>query len=257
VWLAYDEAEAVGCVLLRGLPKIPNAGEVKRLYVREPERGRGLAAALMSTLEAFAGTRGLRWLYLDTTDELRDAIRFYERHGYERCERYNDNPQATIFMKRELKQEVEFRSYAAGDAKVFRELNEAWITKYFELEKADGDVLADPDGYIIAPGGYIVMAMKDGEAVGCCALLKMSDEVFEVAKMTVVEELRGLGVGREMLGHVIAVARERGATRLYLGTNTELRDAIHLYESVGFRHISAEHLDSPYKRANVHMEMVL
>jgi hypothetical protein len=31
------------------------------------------------------------------------AIRFYEQQGYERCARYNENPQATIFMRKELR----------------------------------------------------------------------------------------------------------------------------------------------------------
>jgi ribosomal protein S18 acetylase RimI-like enzyme len=31
------------------------------------------------------------------------AIHFYEAHGYERCARYNENPQATIFMRKELR----------------------------------------------------------------------------------------------------------------------------------------------------------
>jgi hypothetical protein len=31
------------------------------------------------------------------------AIRFYEQRGYERCARYNENPQATIFMRKELR----------------------------------------------------------------------------------------------------------------------------------------------------------
>jgi hypothetical protein len=33
---------------------------------------------------------------------LQAAIAFYERHGYLRCDRYNDNPQATIFMRKRL-----------------------------------------------------------------------------------------------------------------------------------------------------------
>jgi len=33
---------------------------------------------------------------------MRAAIRFYERHGFERCERYNENPQATLFMRKPL-----------------------------------------------------------------------------------------------------------------------------------------------------------
>jgi hypothetical protein len=42
-------------------------------------------------------------LSLDTADNMRSAIRFYEQQGYKRCARYNQNPQATIFMRKELR----------------------------------------------------------------------------------------------------------------------------------------------------------
>ena len=60
------------------------------------------AQTLLRALEEFAVARGNEWLYLDTKDDLHDAIRFYERNGYMRCQRYNDNPQATIFMRKRI-----------------------------------------------------------------------------------------------------------------------------------------------------------
>lgn len=103
LWLAEDAGEVVGCVALRPLAELgPRAAEVKRLYVRPDRRGAGIAAALMDALEAAARAGGYEALYLDTKDDLRAAIAFYERRGYERIPRYNDNPQATIFMRRRL-----------------------------------------------------------------------------------------------------------------------------------------------------------
>jgi ribosomal protein S18 acetylase RimI-like enzyme len=106
ILLAYDAVTPVGCILYRPLPRplphMGSAGEVKRLYVRPAFRQRGIADRLLQELERFASTHGAQWLYLDTTDDLKAAIAFYERHGYLRCDRYNDNPQATIFMKKKL-----------------------------------------------------------------------------------------------------------------------------------------------------------
>jgi GNAT superfamily N-acetyltransferase len=75
---------------------------VKRLYVKPVSRGKRIAERLLAALEEYARDAGYRRLYLDTKDDLIPAIRFYERHGYERCERYNENPQATIFMRKDL-----------------------------------------------------------------------------------------------------------------------------------------------------------
>ncbi len=46
---------------------------------------------------------GYEWLYLDTTDDMVAAQRFYAALGYELTTRYNDNPQATIFMRKDLR----------------------------------------------------------------------------------------------------------------------------------------------------------
>ena len=53
-------------------------------------------------MEAFARTQGIEGIYLDSYDDLKAAIALYERRGYERCERYNDNPQAMLFMRKHL-----------------------------------------------------------------------------------------------------------------------------------------------------------
>lgn len=100
VWLARFDDQVAGCIALRPLPSIPNAGEIKRMYVCPSARGQGIAGRLLGALEEYAGSYGYEWLYLDTKDDLTEAHAFYRKHGYTDCERYNDNPQATIFMRR-------------------------------------------------------------------------------------------------------------------------------------------------------------
>jgi GNAT superfamily N-acetyltransferase len=165
-------------------------------------------------------------------------------------------------MQREVsvstpKPAVEIRPYGPEDRIAFRELNEVWIEKNFGLEEKDRTTLGDPETYILRPGGHIFMAYFEEKAIGCCALLAMRPGVFEVAKMTVAEEYRGYGVGRKLLAQTIASGWALGAESLYLETNTKLADAIHLYESLGFRHVPPERVvPSPYARANVYMELL-
>ncbi|WP_353069945.1 bifunctional helix-turn-helix transcriptional regulator/GNAT family N-acetyltransferase [Tunturibacter empetritectus] len=102
VWLAFLEDKPVGCVLLRKMTTIPFAGECKRLYVQPAARGHRIADKLMDALEEFARSRGLRWIYLDSHDGLKTAIALYRRRGYVPCERYNDNPQATVFLRKNI-----------------------------------------------------------------------------------------------------------------------------------------------------------
>lgn len=150
---------------------------------------------------------------------------------------------------------IEVRLFRPEDAAAFRELNEAWITKYFGIEEQDRLVLGNPADYIVRPGGQIIMATLDGRAVGCCALIPMEPGVYEVAKMAVDEDLQGQGIGRKVLVRVIEEAKVMGATKLYLETNKKLANAIHLYESLGFKHLPQQ--QTPYVRANVFMELLL
>ena len=53
-------------------------------------------------------------------------------------------------------------------------------------------------------------------------------------------------------------ARKLAAKSLFLGSNSVLKSAVHLYESIGFRHAPPEKLpEMHYSRANVFMEMPL
>jgi putative acetyltransferase len=144
------------------------------------------------------------------------------------------------------------------DATAFRTLNEEWITRYFILEAKDIETLGDPENAILRKGGHIFMLYADGKPVGCVALLPMSTDVYELSKMAISPHLRGQGLGRRLLQHAIDQARLIGAKSLFLGSSTKLPSAIHLYESVGFRHVPPETLPpTPYNRANVFMEIVL
>lgn len=103
-WIAYVEDMPAGCVVLRPLEGFRSAGECKRLYVRAQFRRRGIAEDLLDSMEEHArSSSSLSWIYLDSKDDLQAAIALYRRRGYKSCARYNDNPQATVFLRKSLK----------------------------------------------------------------------------------------------------------------------------------------------------------
>ncbi|MGA0606395.1 GNAT family N-acetyltransferase [Phenylobacterium sp. VNQ135] len=150
---------------------------------------------------------------------------------------------------------MEIVEFEAEHAEAFRTLNEAWISRHFTLEPKDREVLNDPQGKIIARGGRIFMAMKEGVAVGCVALIKMADGGYEVAKMTVSEDQRGSGLGRRLMERCIEAGREAGAPRLYLETNSSLGPALRLYRAMGFKDLAPS--ETEYARCDVWMERPL
>lgn len=100
--VAESHSGVVGCVLGRPLDYLESAAECKRLYVEPSSRGLGIARALMQQLERDAGELGYRSIYLDSTSEFQAALALYRSLGYQPCERYNGNRQATLFFMKPL-----------------------------------------------------------------------------------------------------------------------------------------------------------
>ncbi len=150
---------------------------------------------------------------------------------------------------------VSLFKYAPEHAQVFKALNEAWIRRYFVMETGDYKALDHPDDYIIKPGGHIVMASLNDEIVGTCALIKMSDGGYELAKMAVDDKAQGCGIGLALCEYLIDLARTNKATRLYLESNTKLVPAINLYRKVGFVEIPI--VGPGYDRVDIQMELLL
>ncbi|MBP2648607.1 MAG: MarR family transcriptional regulator [Gemmatimonadetes bacterium] len=138
----------------------------------------------------------------------------------------------------------------------FARLNREWIERYFVLEPADLAVLDDPESAIIDPGGMIYFALVGDEVVGTCAVLPHADGTLELAKMAVSPAAQGRGVGRLLGEACVAFARQTGAHTLMLLSNSRLAPALHLYETLGFRHAPVPD-GVEYARADVHMVMPL
>ncbi len=79
-------------------------------------------------------------------------------------------------------------------------------------------------------------AWIDGELAGIAALKSIDAERGELKSMRVDDRFRGSGVGRALLRHLVAEARERGMTSLWLETGSpdDFVPAQRLYESEGF-----------------------
>jgi N-acetylglutamate synthase-like GNAT family acetyltransferase len=149
--------------------------------------------------------------------------------------------------------DVQIIRFASRHVEAWRTLNEAWIERYFAIEPKDRAMLDDPEGKVIDMGGLIFIAERQGEPVGCAALLKMDDGGFELAKMAVADQAKGMGIGRNLINTCIAAARKAGAHRVYLETNSSLGPALSLYRSAGF--IDLPPASTPYARCDVWMEL--
>lgn len=92
--LAYVDGALAGCCALRPLDNadIPNAAEMKRLYVRRAFRGFGLGRQLAETILDAARQAGYASVLLDTLDDMEAARNLYADLGFQSIDPYYHNP---------------------------------------------------------------------------------------------------------------------------------------------------------------------
>jgi len=181
------------------------------------------------------------WAALEEWEFLLDQKSLFKRVNEEKKKRESQDVQIVAFEPQYLE--------------AFKSLNTEWISTYFEMEEADYKALDNPEEYILNKGGKIVVALYRNEPVGVCALIKANDPNydFEMAKMAVSPKAQGKNIGFLLGQAIINTAKELGAKKIYLESNTMLKPAINLYYKLGFQKVYG--LPTPYKRCNIQMEL--
>lgn len=150
---------------------------------------------------------------------------------------------------------VEIVEYQPEYARYFEQYNREWIEENYVLEELDIYLLQHPEESILKDGGEIFFARHNGDIIGTVAMKKKSEEEYELSKMAVRSNARGIGAGNLLCKAVIQKATERGAKKVFLYSNTLQSTAIKLYRKLGFIEIPVE--AGVYERANIKMELLL
>ena len=138
----------------------------------------------------------------------------------------------------------------------FAALNIEWLEQYFTVEPVDRKMFADPVATIIVPGGCIYMAAVHGQIVGTCALIKRSDEIYELGKMAVSAIFQGKGIGSALVGVIENHARDLGLKTLYLVSSVKLPHAVPTYRKLGWVD-SQTNLHELYARSDISLQKTL
>ncbi len=138
----------------------------------------------------------------------------------------------------------------------FYDLNYDWLNEYFYVEEYDEEVLKNCKKEIIDKGGYIFFAINNSNVLGTMALIPRDEKVFELNKMAVKKEFRGMGIGHQLIEFIIDFAKAKNYNSLILYSNTVLKNSIHLYNKFGFIKIDSEG-KTPYKRSDIKMELLI
>jgi len=101
------------------------------------------------------------------------------------------------------------------------------------------------DDELRPPAGLFLLATLRGEPVGCGPLKLHGARPAEIKRMWVAGSVRGLGIGRRLLGELERCAASAGAGAVRLETNAALTEAVALYRSAEYREVEAFN-DEPY-----------
>lgn len=138
----------------------------------------------------------------------------------------------------------------------FKNMNIYWLEEFFWVEPHDEEVLGDPAKYIIEPGGMIFFVKENEQIIGCVALMKITEKIFELTKMAIIPEYRGKKIGHQLIQHTLDFAQKKGWDKLIIYSNRKLENAIHLYKKYGFIEIPIEE-NNPYSRGDIKMQLNL
>lgn len=110
-----------------------------------------------------------------------------------------------------------------------------------DLQGTDLDITDVETHYFGRGGVFEVLEDTAGSLVGTIGLYPLDTETIELRKMYFASELRGRGLGRKILSRTIEKAKSLGYLRVYLETALVLKQAVHLYESFGFKPVEVKH----------------
>ena len=91
---------------------------------------------------------------------------------------------------------------------------------------------------LMEQGVAFFVTRHDGVLAGCGGIELFGAEYGEIKRMYVRPQFRGLGLAQLMLNHLAAYAQERDVHLLRLETGIYQKEAIALYERMGFQRIS-------------------
>lgn len=109
-------------------------------------------------------------------------------------------------------------------------------------EGTDADLGDIEAGYFRRGGLFELLEDEQGNLLGTVGLYPLDSQTCELRKMYFAPQLRGRGLGRELLARTVEHARRLGFTKITLETASVLESANRLYTKFGFRPIEHEHI---------------
>lgn len=137
----------------------------------------------------------------------------------------------------------------------FISLSVEWLEKYVSVEPGDLEIINHPHEAVLNNVGNIFFAKYGDRVIGTAAMIKYDADTFELAKLAVTEDFKGMKIGNQLMERCLLFAKEQSAKKIILYTNHKLIPAIRLYNKYGFKEVALEH--NKYLESDIKMVLRL
>ena len=125
------------------------------------------------------------------------------------------------------------------------EMSSRWLGRPATEDDVREGMREFPTDELLPPDGLLLVAHRDGTAVGCAGLRRVGAGLGEVKRVWVSPGARRQGLGRRLMAEIERHACERGLRELRLDTRSDLVEARRLYERLGYHEV-APFGENPY-----------
>ncbi|MBC3873114.1 GNAT family N-acetyltransferase [Undibacterium flavidum] len=241
VIVAYDGDKPVACGAIKNYAD--DVMEVKRMYVAPSARGKGVASSVLKELESWTVQLSRKKILLETGVKQLEAIRLYQRSGYQIIPNYGQYQgvkNSVCFEKtlevltQDKRAEINIRYANADDAEVLTALGKETFHDAFSVYPQMPP--ADLASYLIAEftvanlkkqladeKAFFLLAEHAGEAVGYAKMevhqgmpgVQLNNPI-KLRRLYCKQRFLGLGVGASLMERCVLEAANRKHDGIYL-----------------------------------------
>lgn len=150
---------------------------------------------------------------------------------------------------------MEIIPYRKELKKDFIDLNLGWLNRYFTVEESDREIFDNVEKYL-ANGSEIFFAIEDNDVLATCMAVPVSEGVYEICKLAASGQYTGKGAGSAVFKACMDYAKEKGAKKIIIISNTKLAHALHIYRKFGFVEVPLDNFHN-YERADIAFEYIV
>jgi GNAT superfamily N-acetyltransferase len=226
VVVAYDGNQPVGCGCFKQYGN--ETIEIKRMFVKNEMRGKGISKMILKELEYWAEEKGYLYSILETGIGQPEAIGLYEKFNYKRIDNYGQyaNMPNSVCMKKTLVKRINYKIVDGYNKMDFSRVTEMLSKSYWSPGIKINEVEKGALNSALVVGVFTIKGVQ----IGYARAISDKTRFAYILDVYVDEGFRKNGIGQEMIKYILNHEELKDVYNWTLIT----KDAHEVYKKVGF-----------------------